>query len=840
MSAPVAAPRNGARPKILRMLGKSSKNQVVTPPPAPTRKKKTSAPSPPNGDIRQVNSTMTSSATSLLSVKEDISMIRPHSGMSNGSLSSSVSNVSTIRSHKKRRAPPPPVRVITVNDDTNDVNNVAHEDNGASHSQTVVIVDDEDINTTNHETIIDTSQHVEDEKSIYATVNKKRIKSGNEVVNEVVNEDRYEVGESAISLSDDNEESEVIVITETVEDEIPVIQCDLVPEDTQKENNQESSPVIENEVSQQLVPKLEESKETFPKVDSSLGAIPKVEEKSVKKKKKKKADDVKEDKEDPDKAKKKRKKSKDRVKEVEKTEEVIKVSNEKKHESNLIAEKIEEDNVSDVPESELPSFRGAKAAEVHRINESEENQEYMSRNKNEIESDILVNSDDELMDLFTRNVDLNAKKRKNSNHIRKRSSTQEGKRDSRTIGDSDDDFEASINHEDAGNQEMETPDNAQDIKVILERKKEEIKQSMQAGRSSKNAEESEDEDLTPELKSEILRHQLKNLQLGDAASVPLHMREKKAIELDIKSDEELIPSLASSRASSVTNLADDEDRKEELEFQFAVKEMQRGADTKIKTVQDIHDNFDVENNLEKKSTVHEAIVIDDIEESDDDKREAPPDVHDYELPPMRNFNIENDKNENKSIKRGLPGADIARLHVDVTNASNDLEIASVADSIKSPSPDSGIHDFTDSCSSPVSVTQEDPVIVVRNETGNLRDVSVIGLDNLDIHADVVNKKFDKQDNEDYSDVYEKVDLPKTHNFDKVLFSMSSYNDRKCVEQSSDLFKSESYTTIADKLNTSLAAGQKLKQGPVGLSRPRQSTQREFPGFYPYLTILGQE
>merc|ERR1712029_111948 len=124
-------------------------------------------------------------------------MIRPHSGMSNGSLSSSVSNVSTIRSHKKRRAPPPPVRVITVNDDTNDVNNVAHEDNGASHSQTVVIVDDEDINTTNHETIIDTSQHVEDEKSIYATVNKKRIKSGNEV-NEFVNEVRYEVGESAI------------------------------------------------------------------------------------------------------------------------------------------------------------------------------------------------------------------------------------------------------------------------------------------------------------------------------------------------------------------------------------------------------------------------------------------------------------------------------------------------------------------------------------------------------------------------------------------------------------------------------------------------------------------
>merc|ERR1712098_923675 len=311
---------------------------------------------------------------------------------------------------------------------TNDVNNGANEDNVASHSQTVVIVDDDDINTANPETIIDTSQHVSDEKSIYATVNKKKNKSGKEVVNE----DRYEIGESAINLSDDNEESEVVEIkTETVEDEIPVIQCDLLPEDAKNENNnQESETVIE--VNQQALPKQEECHESFPQVDNNLGAIPKVEEKSVKKKKKKKADEDK-DKEDAGKVKKKRKKSKDRTKEVEKTEEVIHRSNEIKQESNLIAEKIEADSVSIVSESELPSFRGAKAAEVHRMserNDSEENQEYMSQQKTELESDILVNSDDELMDLFTRNVDLNAKKRKNSNHIKSRSSKQENKRDS--------------------------------------------------------------------------------------------------------------------------------------------------------------------------------------------------------------------------------------------------------------------------------------------------------------------------------------------------------------------------------------------------------------------------
>merc|ERR1711915_764048 len=116
-------------------------------------------------------------------------------------------------------------------------------------------------------------------------------------------------------------------------DEIPVIQCDLLPEDAKNENNnQESSTLIE--VDQQSVPKQEESHEPFPKVDNNLGAIPEVEEKSVKKKKKKKTD---EDKENTDKVKKKRKKSKDRTKEVEKTEEVIHVSNEIKQESNLIA-----------------------------------------------------------------------------------------------------------------------------------------------------------------------------------------------------------------------------------------------------------------------------------------------------------------------------------------------------------------------------------------------------------------------------------------------------------------------------------------------------------------------
>jgi hypothetical protein len=113
--------------------------------------------------------------------------------MSNGSLSS----VSTVRSHKKRRAPPPPVRIITVVDDNVDDENL----------------DDTEklLETTSSPQVIDVTN--ESHNDVYASVNKlsKEEEDTRETQNiidtneEIQESDRYEVGESAIILSDDND-----------------------------------------------------------------------------------------------------------------------------------------------------------------------------------------------------------------------------------------------------------------------------------------------------------------------------------------------------------------------------------------------------------------------------------------------------------------------------------------------------------------------------------------------------------------------------------------------------------------------------------------------------------
>ena len=157
------------------------------------------------------------------------------------------------------------------------------------------------------------------------------------------------------------------------------------------------------------------------------------------------------------------------------------------------------------------------------------------------------------------------------------------------------------------------------------------------------------------------------------------------------------------------------------------------------------------------------------------------------------------------------------------DADGDRDNVGAADSIKSPSPDSGIHDFTDSCSSPVScAAQEDGAAAGPSSAASwsqlgdihikAQEAAVIGLDHVELRQDY---RGHVESPPDSGDVSEKVEMPKTHNLNRVLFSMSSYNDRKCVEQSGDLFRTQSYSALADKLNTSLAARQKLKHAGAG-------------------------
>ena len=702
-------------------------------------------------------------------------MIRPQSAMSNGSLSS----VSTVRSHKKRRAPPPPVRIITVIDDNIDDENL----------------DDTEklLETTSSPPVIDVTNKSHDD--VYASVNKpskEEIRDTPIIIDTIEESDRYEVGESAIILSDDNEGGDHIY------EHIEVVNNhQRVPED-------EEIPVFQDE--EVIVTKYD--------------LVQPVEERKKEKKKKKSKDKT-----DDEKSKKK-KTSEEIENRVPGIEEIVL----KPEARDEIRDKQVENNdavtvVGSSSKTELPSFRGAKAAEVHRINDSLEGELDAGSRKEASqglddeagESDVLVDSDDELVDLFAKRKQENKIAKSDQKNVKRAKHVRQRDKDDRRP---DDGYELVNNLEDSTylseEEDEELHDKSKDKtqkispKEIEERKKREIIQSMPTVSSKSAAPQTDAEfNKSHETNEAALINALKILQTEPEG--PAYPRERRAVELDIESEEEMLPSLTSSRGSSVINLVSEEEVsvRHEMDQQFAVREMQRGAGARVKTIEESEDN------LKEFTAVHEAVVIGAENEDIVQKIDSPPlprRVPDIET--EKGSSIPNDLIENSNKKRGaMPQADVARIHVNVGEVTNDFENASVADSIKSPSPDSGIHDFTDSCSSPVSVIQEDQTGVRSTPRYSPREEPGIGLDHVEVQEEryYVPELLGK---DDASDLYERVELPKTHNLNKVLFSMSSYNDRKCVEQSSDLFRTqESYTELADKLNTSLAARQKLKQGP---------------------------
>ena len=140
--------------------------------------------------------------------------------------------MSTVRSHKKRRAPPPPVRIITVIDDNHDDENL--EDT------------DKLLETTYSPQVIDTrTNDIDSSNNVYASVNKSAKEDPRDspiiidTVEDIKENDRYEVGESAIILSDENEEGDHIYepievanaqpnVPEDVDDELVLMLRDVI------------------------------------------------------------------------------------------------------------------------------------------------------------------------------------------------------------------------------------------------------------------------------------------------------------------------------------------------------------------------------------------------------------------------------------------------------------------------------------------------------------------------------------------------------------------------------------------------------------------------------------
>ena len=409
---------------------------------------------------------------------------------------------------------------------------------------------------------------------------------------------------------------------------------------------------------------------------------------------------------------------------------------------------------------------------------------------------MLVDSDDELVDLFrmttTRSGENKTVESDSQNAV---PAKQEEERDRLTMEnrESDDGSEKDRNSLYLELSDEEGPtDGPKDTpkklsgKEIEERKKMEIRQSMMTTSSNNYA--TLDDDDQSLIKSERLRHELKNLQIGDGEAVAgVRRRETRAVELDINiEEEESLPSLASSRASSVINLlTEDQVARNDLDRDFAVREMRKEIDVKIKTVKDDGDNE------EEYTAVHEAVVV------EPNDRENGTDVI---VTSLHDTLIDS---ADKKVDSVVPaGREMTGIQVEEGG------------SVKSPSPDSGIHEWGESCSSPVYTGDQSP-------TGTSSQLPLLALQDVEIHHDTFYKTDQSRD-----DLIEKVDLPKTHKLDRVLFSMSSYSDRKPdIEQSSELLRSSSaYSVLADKLNTSLAARHKVGE----TNQPRPATNYEPP------------
>ena len=677
-------------------------------------------------------------------------MIRPESVMS------TTSSVSTIRSHKKRRAPQPPAapaRVekpaekvdiqvsdpkLAVPDDVKgdrvkkekkekkkkkskdkDKEKVKEDVDASNNSEQIVVV-------------VDTPEHNDD-------VEKKK-----SVETFVSNDDNYEEAEeTVIILSSENEDgdnaneptgdvqievekSEDVYLPERVERSIDV----HVEDKSEKLQQQSSVPIPEEEI-------------TVFQSDSTPEPQPETN----------KVDEVKEMKKE-----KHKKKSKDRDTSAE-TKEKKKKKKSKEHQTKEVSS-LAKQKIEPVEPVELPSFRGAKAAEVHKINDDvpEARVEHDTKADNDdlesVESEGLVHSDDELVDLFRMSAPSQGIRgqsvRSDSKNVEHTGQEAARDRDTKELTD----VVESVQDDAEDNKDKPKKLSG---KEIQERKVEEIRHSVVAAASLHVDDESE-------MKSETLRHELKNLQTGETSSEPAYKREKRAVELDIESEDEMLPSLASSRASSVINLADAED--DELNREFAVREMKKGAETRIKKVDygdEFTDNNPATNNDYTK--VQAAVIVDEPEQS----RVGKTSQNNAEVSGNIDIIESISKHDEGELK---PGAGIVTGGAVVRDESD----SSVLDSsVKSPSPDSGIHDFTDSCSSPVSVRNVSPYHVYKQD-----DIHVYNNKQDDIHV------YDDDDDDSKDEVDDQVELPKTHNLPRVLFSMSSYSDRKLsgVEQSS--------------------------------------------------------
>jgi len=466
---------------------------------------------------------------------------------------------------------------------------------------------------------------------------------------------------------------------------------------------------------------------------------------------------------------------------------------------------------------ELPSFRGARAGHAPSVKESER-ENSLAVNDTDDSDDSLVNSDDELVDLFLSHKErLEAKKARQA----KQSGSADG---GLSTGPANQDLEAETVVKITGKQREEE-------------RKEEIRREQRKGRGRETDVQQQQQG------SESVRKALTQLNLG-GDEPPAYKREWKAVELDIVDEDIGLPSLSSTRSNSVTEMSSDEEgRRAVIEHNmFAMKELEKEVERqRSQPVNQALDEAFAKISLTGQHDSYVTVGNTQVVERQD--RESPEpkiicetkNFHVRETPRDFDFSDTEDNSlssHQSSLARGGEGSPDAVRHRQPREAPNVTRAGGEA-----PSPDSGIHDYTaDQCASPVSslglCREEEAAAGPSTPDSGLElhgSVSeVTSSSGADVCLqDVAEEEEEEEEGEPQQTAIERVELPRRHT-GKVLFSMASYNERgpslAPTPAPRDVARTESYRRVSTQLNSNLAAG--VERAKEAERREREEHERK--------------
>merc|ERR1719234_1503033 len=468
---------------------------------------------------------------------------------------------------------------------------------------------------------------------------------------------------------------------------------------------------------------------------------------------------------------------------------------------------------------ELPSFRGARAGHAPSVKEGEERENSLAVDDTDDSDDSLVNSDDELVDLF-----LSHKERLEAK------SARQAKQSGDSTGPGNQDLEAETVVKISGKQREEE-------------RKEEIRREQRKGRGRETEEHQHQQQG-----SESVRKALTQLNLG-GEEPPAYKREWKAVQLDIVDEDIGLPSLSSTRSNSVAEMSSDEEERRALieHNMFALKELEKEVERqRSQPVNEALDEAFAKISLTGQHDSYVTVGNTQVVERQD--RESPePKI----ICETKNFNVRetgrdfdfSDTEENSlsssqqsSLARGGEGSPDAVRHRQPREAPNVTRGGGEA-----PSPDSGIHDYAaEQCASPVSslglCREEEAAAGPSTPDSGLELHGSVSEVTSSSGADVCLQDVAEEEEEEEDDegeqqrrpaAIERVELPRRHT-GKVLFSMASYNERgpsmAPTPAPRDVARTESYRRVSSQLNSSLAAG--MERAKDAERREREEHERK--------------